>query len=212
MLFNIQQNILLDFFFCVRVQFAIKILDTCASACRLHQSFNGFKSGKKSDCWSVTVGKKIPKQSLIFPGRKQWFPNRTVKSLSSVYICAGSRGKRWQSCSVIGVSASQGSCTISGGLCTMSPTCPAVLRPRLPHAGHLLWSVSHYFTRRLVLMKWQECSVWDALGFLTCPSSLRRKSRAETCMRKPLCVWGTWYWLRPVCDFDKCGFGDGERH
>lgn len=72
---------------------ALKIPDTCASACRLHQSFNGFKSGKKSDCWSVTVGKKIPKQILIFPGRKQWFPNRTVKSLSSVSIRAGVWGK-----------------------------------------------------------------------------------------------------------------------
>ncbi len=93
------------------------------------------------------------------------------------------------------------------GLRTVSSTCPAVLRPCFCRM-HLLWSVYCFFTERLVLI-WQECSVWDALWFLTClVFSVLRRSRAGN-LHAALTIEGIWYWLRSVWDFDKCESGNG---
>ncbi len=76
----------------VLVRYAILILHACISACKLHQSFDAFKRGKKSDCWSVTVEKKDPKANPYLPTKETIIPEQDCQiPFVSLYPCGRPR-------------------------------------------------------------------------------------------------------------------------
>ncbi len=191
--------------YCVHVQYEILNPTRLHFWCKLHQSFDAFKRGKKRDCWSVDSEKKDPKANPYLPNNSR---TRLSKSLSSLCIHAG--GPRREAAVLLcnwGLRHHRVHAWFQWVTHGSSSTCPAVLRPCFCRM-HLLWSV-YCFLRSVLVLIWQEmqCVRCIMISYMSVFSVLRR-SRAGN-LHAALTIEGIWYWLRSVWDFDKCELGNG---